>query len=134
MERHSFRIVSGELTETMQKQCLSTKFPHQEIRWNYSIFRSARHFVNIEMIIVNLCNDCWKDILREVFWKHFFFLSLSQVTLWHLLWNFRKIRKMKIPLIWNFSRYYIDCCFGLFSNKKFNLYKYKCHLNHSQIK
>ena len=40
MERHSFRTVSGESPETMRKLCLS-KFPHQEIRWNYDIFRSA---------------------------------------------------------------------------------------------
>ena len=26
--------------ETMRKLCLSTKFPHQESRWNYGIFRS----------------------------------------------------------------------------------------------
>ena len=32
VERHSFPIVSDELPETMRKLCLSTKFPHQEIR------------------------------------------------------------------------------------------------------
>ena len=31
-ERHSFRIVSSDLPETMRKLCFSTKFPHQEIR------------------------------------------------------------------------------------------------------
>ena len=36
----SFRIVSGESPETMQKLCLSIKFPHQEMRWNYGIWRS----------------------------------------------------------------------------------------------
>ena len=41
MERHSFRIVSGDSPETMRKLCLSTKFPHQEIRWNYGILRSV---------------------------------------------------------------------------------------------
>ena len=30
--RLSFRIVSGESPETIRKLCLSTKFPHQEIR------------------------------------------------------------------------------------------------------
>ena len=38
LERHVFCIVSGDSPETMQKLCLSTKFPHQEIRWNYGIF------------------------------------------------------------------------------------------------
>ena len=32
VERQSFHIVSGDLTETMQKLCHSTKFPHKEIR------------------------------------------------------------------------------------------------------
>ena len=32
--RHSFRIVSEDLPETMRKLYLSTKFPHQKIRWN----------------------------------------------------------------------------------------------------
>ena len=30
----------GESPETMRKLCLSTKIPHQEIRWNYGILRS----------------------------------------------------------------------------------------------
>ena len=33
VESHSFHIVSGDSPETMRKLCLSTKFPHQEIRW-----------------------------------------------------------------------------------------------------
>ena len=33
---------SPKSPKTMQKLHLSTKFPHQEIRWNYDIFRSAR--------------------------------------------------------------------------------------------
>ena len=43
LERHNFRVVLGESPETMRKLCLSTKFPHQEIRWNYSIFRSVHY-------------------------------------------------------------------------------------------
>ena len=31
----------GTVSETMRKLCLSAKFPHQEIRWNYGIFRSG---------------------------------------------------------------------------------------------
>ena len=31
---------SGDSTKTMQKLCLSTEFPQQEIRWNYSILRN----------------------------------------------------------------------------------------------
>ena len=35
-------IESSESSETMRKLCLSTKFPHQEIRWSYGIFRSEQ--------------------------------------------------------------------------------------------
>ena len=31
MERHSSRIVLGESSETMQKLCVSTKFPHMKL-------------------------------------------------------------------------------------------------------
>ena len=33
-------IVSGESPKTLQKLCVSTKFPHQEIRWSFGILRS----------------------------------------------------------------------------------------------
>ena len=36
----------GNSSKTMRKLCLSTKFPHQEIKWNYSIFRSVIYFGN----------------------------------------------------------------------------------------
>ena len=35
-----FPIVSGDSPDTVRKLPLSEKFPHQEIRWNYGIFRS----------------------------------------------------------------------------------------------
>ena len=35
-----FPIFSGESPETIWKLCLSTKFPHHEIGWNYGILRS----------------------------------------------------------------------------------------------
>ena len=35
--RHRFGLVSGNLPETMRTLCLSTKFPHQEIRWDYDM-------------------------------------------------------------------------------------------------
>ena len=44
VERHSFHIVSSNLPETMWKLCLSTKFPHQEIKWNYGILHSVSRF------------------------------------------------------------------------------------------
>ena len=38
---------SGELPETMRKLYLSTKFPHQKIRWNYGIFRNGTFWFSI---------------------------------------------------------------------------------------
>ena len=98
-----FPIFSGEFPESVQKLCLSTKFRHQEIRWNYSIFRSVRHFVNIEMIIVNLCNDCWNDVLRECFGT-LYLLFLSHRLRYDTL--FKKLRQTtawKIRDIFDFA-------------------------------
>ena len=40
-ERHKSRIVSGILSETMRKLCLSAKFLNQAIRWNCGIVNSS---------------------------------------------------------------------------------------------
>ena len=44
VERHSFHIVAGESPKTMLKLCLSTQCPHQEMRWNYGIFKQCLGF------------------------------------------------------------------------------------------
>ena len=44
VERHSFRVASSDLPETIRKLCLSTKFPDHEIRWNNDILRSGESF------------------------------------------------------------------------------------------
>ena len=41
VKKHIFRIVSGDSPKTRRKLNLSTKFPLQEVRWNYGIFRSV---------------------------------------------------------------------------------------------
>ena len=38
-KNHILFLFKYKLPETMRKLCPSTKFPHQEIRWNYGIFR-----------------------------------------------------------------------------------------------
>ena len=45
------------LPETMQKLCLSAKFPHQEIRWNYSAFGSVINDIDLtfEEHIIYFC-------------------------------------------------------------------------------
>ena len=49
VERHSFRIVSAESPKTMGKLCLSTKFPHQEIRWKLRYFLQCSLYVFVEI-------------------------------------------------------------------------------------
>ena len=48
--RYSFHIVSGDSSETMRKLCLSSKFPHQEVRGNFGILRSDRHNIQSSLI------------------------------------------------------------------------------------
>ena len=55
VERFSFRRISGEFPETLRKPCLSTKFPHQEIRRNFGVLRSEVQKVRCS----NLCGGGW---------------------------------------------------------------------------
>ena len=41
MEMHTYQRVSSDSPETSQKLYIFTKFPHQEIRWNFGILRSV---------------------------------------------------------------------------------------------
>ena len=40
VKTHSFRRVSGDSSETLQKLCIFTKYKNQEIRWNFGILCS----------------------------------------------------------------------------------------------
>ena len=66
----------GESPETMWKLCLSTKFPHQEIRWNYSILRSSSYCIIYTAKKLNFLTFCGKlthFVLLVYFyspWKH----------------------------------------------------------------
>ena len=57
----SSNFLVWKFLETLGKLCLSTKFPHQEIRWNYGILRSFidshNDRCNIEFIVW-----CWIHI------------------------------------------------------------------------
>ena len=71
--RYIFRIVSGGSPETIQKLCLSTKFPYQEIRWNYGILRSATNILPLESNLKNMRDFNWnrgqgfrKDIQKSI--------------------------------------------------------------------
>ena len=93
VERHSFRIVSGESPETLRKLCLSTKFQHQEIRWNYGIFcgdlwqgfwlKSAMLFV--KLVFVSHRNSLWKKSIQWVLYYKFLFsykYNLIRIQAW----------------------------------------------------
>ena len=41
VETHIFFGVSGESPETLRKLCVSAKFSHQEIRWNFGILHTV---------------------------------------------------------------------------------------------
>ena len=43
VKRHRFCRVLGESQKILRKLCLSAKFPHEEIRWNYGIWRDAAY-------------------------------------------------------------------------------------------
>ena len=60
--------------ETMRKLCLSTKFPHQKIRWNYGIFRSAlmnlRYFSYIELDTNQISHQYLYDYCPSHYHQH----------------------------------------------------------------
>ena len=64
-ENHSFHKVSGELPETLRKLRLSTKFPHQEIRWNFC----------------SLCSICFKEVELLTYIDNFLIYYISTWTL-----------------------------------------------------
>ena len=66
VERHNFRIVSGDSPETMRKLCLSTKLQHQEIKWNYGIFRSANLQKFHRKLVISIApKDFWEGIAKN---------------------------------------------------------------------
>ena len=74
MERYSFRIVSSESPETMRKLCLSAKFPHQEIRWNYLIFR------RLKLITFSEKTRAWIPALhKDILFYDLVFINMSSL-------------------------------------------------------
>ena len=72
VERNNFRIISGESPETTQKLFLSSKFPHQEIRWNYGIFCSAqirKFFYIILFVNWNIFENLW--MVLKILYRNF---------------------------------------------------------------
>ena len=123
VERHSFCIVLGQLHKTMCKVCLSTKFPHQEIRWNYGVFCSVGKkffdtcFYVFKCFIVSCLSTVWSvfyvlvSIIKYLCILH----SRSEIDFKFRLNVFRE----KLILIWSHDwcmfyrpgyKYFTDWC------------------------
>ena len=86
----------GDSPETMQKLCLSTKFPHQEIRWSHAIFRIGRCLRSTQILLSNYytkyCDiqkkyrKCKEQLFRRgislmIFWYFSAFLLTRSILL-----------------------------------------------------
>ena len=68
--KDSSDVISLEASFSIQKVCLSTKFSHQEIRWNYGIFYSGSYFetfsnmekICISYIDISIVTECEAEI------------------------------------------------------------------------
>ena len=78
MERHSFLIVSGDSPKTMRKLCLSTKFTHHGIRWNYSILRSD--LIKEIRDIKDIVRTSWSQVLKKELLRYVFFKKAGPIT------------------------------------------------------
>ena len=122
MGRHSFRIVSGESTETKRNLCHSSKFLHQEIRWNYGIFCSISNngeigvfifFIRLDYFHLIKSSQIWLllfciTLLEEVFFAPcftIFGMNIWRFTFLHLPIEFKygKIQTRKNFKFWHFS-------------------------------
>ena len=53
----SFHLISGDSSKTTWKLCLSAKFPHREIRWNYGILRSGNWCSTMWTVSISCCES-----------------------------------------------------------------------------
>ena len=63
-----FRRVSGNSPKILRKVCVSTKFLHQEIRWNYGILYSADQAKTIQFNSIGLDSEIKQEPFLP-FWK-----------------------------------------------------------------
>ena len=49
MEKHSFRNL-GQIARSYAQTAFPKKFPHQEIRWNYGVFRSDNFRISFDIL------------------------------------------------------------------------------------
>ena len=100
VERHSFCIVSANSPESMRKLCLSRKFPHQEIRWNFGVLRTVCIYINTAYLIATVRKDFFKN-----------HNSITQCMCWVISWS--KPITIEDIIAWKVSKY------GVFSGPYF---------------
>ena len=98
------KTVSGESPETMRKLCLSTKFPHHEVKWNDGILCSV--------LIKKL--SCKRSI-SAILIISLIFLSLLKQYLYHTKLSFLLLSQtFYLDTAWKVSKY------GVFSGPYFS--------------
>ena len=95
MERHSFRMV------LMWELCVSAEFPHQEIWWNYGIFRSVeKEWRTCRFLFLSLRITFWACLFKselQFIFNFIFFISMF----YYFLFNFY----FHIFLKWSFEAF-----------------------------
>ena len=119
--------------ETMRKLCLSTKFPHHDIRWNYCILRSALKW-NIEKLTITgfwnfvlyvfnfiqigtveemgkICFNIPQQQSQKGF-KTWCCAATCNIKLGEIFWNVLKYFVWREPM--NFKKFFSKLIFSLF--------------------
>ena len=81
----------------MQKLCLSAKFSHQEIRWNYGIFRSDSSMVkvNITPHFSTGQNLLKKTLRKDKFWQKPLKKNWEKINIGKNYWKKNYLKMMK---------------------------------------
>ena len=88
MERHSFRIVSGDSAETMRKLCLSTKFHTRKVG-EITAFYAVKYLILLKIQYYDAYHRGLSPMVYKVFVKKSSASNISSsvvishVMLWH---------------------------------------------------
>ena len=78
--------VKGNSPETMRKLCLSTKFSHQEIRWNFGIFPSGNYHCVLNLSFWGfLTLGIMKNKVGTFLKNLFFCIKIGPQCLWFIV-------------------------------------------------
>ena len=78
----------------MRKLCLSTKFPHQEIRWNYGILRSLIYHVQPKVV------NCYVMPLSQLSYRNWLF-TLTLLKFWCCFQEISRFNKKFLEAHWH---------------------------------